>query len=200
MFRLDNLLEDWATRFKPLSHDPAEGAKHKTFYRIDRLGGDNGFARNFNTTPSPCMAFPTSIDAKMGRNAKQISYHHGFYFMVKQASASLSKTNHSADLDAADCKAELNDLATALLAYLFELRAMARKKLRGETYTKASKMQLVDIDTYTKADCIAIAGLELEEAEWWTVPELYNRWWVLGIEFVRTESRELCVNEEQYHP
>lgn len=81
MFRLDNLLEDWATRYKPLSHDPAEGTKHKTFYRIDRLGGDNGFARNFNTAPSPCMAFPTSIDAKMGRNAKQISYHHGFYFM-----------------------------------------------------------------------------------------------------------------------
>ena len=186
MFRLDNLLEDWATRYKPLSHDPAEGAKHKTFYRIDRLGGDNGFARNFNTAPSPCMAFPTSIDAKMGRNAKQISYHHGFYFMVKQASASLSKTNHSADLDAADCKAELNDLAIALLAYLFDLRAKARKMQLG--------------DTYTKADCIAIAGLELEEAEWWTVPELYNGWWVLGIEFDRTESRELCVNEEQYHP
>lgn len=184
MFRLDNFLEEWAIIYKPLSHDPAAGSKHKTFYRIDRLGGDNEFARNFNTAPSPSMAFPTVIDAKMGSNAKQIIYHHGFYFMVKQSSASNGKLNHQSDLDAADCKAELDDLAQALLAYLYDLRNQARNAATNERFTKA--------------DRIALQGLDLENAEWWTVPELYNGWWVLGIEFDRTESRLLCVNPEDY--
>jgi len=184
MFRLDNFLEKWATIYKPLSHDPSADAKHKTFYRIDRLGGDNTFARNFNTAHSPCMAFPTAIDAKMGRIPSQIVYHHGFYFMSKQSSASLGKLNHSADLDAADCKAELNDLAQALLAWLY-----AERKRATDPAT---------LNNYTQEERIALQGLDLEHAEWWTVPELYNGWWVLGIEFDRTESRTLCVKPEDY--
>ena len=187
MFRLDNLLEHWATIYKPLSHDPSANAdsKRKTFYRIDRLGSDNTFSRNFNTAPSPCMAFPTAIDAKMGNNAKQIVYHHGFYFMVKQSSAITGKLNHSADLDAADCKAELNDLAQDLLAWLYDLRKKATDP--------------ATLKNFTQEERIAIQGLDLENAEWWTVPEQYNGWWVLGIEFDRTESRILCIKPEQYN-
>lgn len=184
MFRLDNLLEHWATIYKPLSHDPSGSAAHKTFYRIDRLGGDNAFARNFNTAPSPCMAFPTAIDAEMGRTYKQIVYHHGFYFMVKQSSAVTGKLNHSADLDAAECKAELDDLAQALLAWLY-----AERKRATDPAT---------LNLYTQEERVALQGLELEEAKWWTVPELYNGWWVLGVEFDRTESRTLCLNPEDY--
>lgn len=184
MFRLDNFLEYWATIYKPLSHDPSAKSKHKTFYRIDRLGGDNEFARNFNTAPSPCMAFPTSIDAEMGKNAKQIVYHHGFYFMVKQSSATNGKLNRQSDLDAADCKAELDDLAQDLLAWLY-----AERKRATDPAT---------LKDYTQEEQIALKGLALEEAKWWSVPELYNGWWVLGIEFDRTESRNLCVNPEDY--
>ena len=184
MFRLDNLLEHWATIYKPLSHDPSEDSSRKTFYRIDRLGGDNAFARNFNTAPSPCMAFPTAIDAEMGRTAKQIVYHHGFYFMVKQSSAVCGKLNHAADLDAAECKADLDDLAQDLLAWLY-----AERKRATDPAT---------LNQYTQEERIALQGLELEEAKWWTVPELYNGWWVLGIEFDRTESRTLCVKPERY--
>ena len=186
MFRLDNLLEHWATIYEPLSHDPSANAepKRKSFFRIDRLGGDNTFSRNFNTAPSPCMAFPTAIDAKMGRTFKQIEYHHGFYFMVKQSSAVSGKLNHAADLDAANCKAELDDLAQALLAWLYAERKRA---------TDPATMK-----DYTQEERIALQGLDLENAEWWTAPELFNGWWVLGIEFDRTESRVLCVNPEDY--
>ena len=37
MFRLDNVLEDWATRYKPLSHDMAAGSKKKTFFRVTMI-------------------------------------------------------------------------------------------------------------------------------------------------------------------
>ena len=92
MFRLDNFLEAWAQKYRPLSHDPSAKSKHRTFYRIDRLGDSNEFVRNFNTAPSPCMAVPTNIDGGMGKNNKQLQYHHGLYFMVKQPTVGLSKT------------------------------------------------------------------------------------------------------------
>ena len=187
MYRLDNLLEHWATIYKPLSHDPSQDAepKRKSFYRIDRLGGDNTFSRNFNTAPSPCMAFPTAIDAKMGDTPKQIIYHHGFYFMVKQSSAVSGKLNHSADLDAAECKAELDSLTQDLLAYLYFIRKKA-------TDPKT-------LNEYSQEERIALQGLDLENAEWWTVPELYNGWWVLGVELDRVESRTICIQPDKYN-
>ena len=105
MFRLDNLLEKWASIYSPLANACGCGTS-QNFFRIDRIGGDNAFARNFNTAPSPAMAVPTNIDAEMGDNPKQVVYHHGIYIMVKQASAAanMPTTNHADEREASDCK------------------------------------------------------------------------------------------------
>ena len=185
MFRLDNLLERWAGVYAPLANACGCGTS-QNFFRIDRIGGDNAFARNFNTAPSPAMAVPTNIDAEMGDNPKQVVYHHGIYIMVKQASAAanMPTTNHADEREASDCKEDLDTIAQDLLAYLFHLRTRAR----GDA----------DIPGLTPEDRIAIKGFELEKAKWWTVPEMYNGWWVLGLEFDHVESRMLCIKEEKY--
>ena len=182
MFRLDNFLEAWAQKYRPLSHDPSAKSKHRTFYRIDRLGDSNEFSRNFNMASSPCMAVPTNIDGGMGKNNKQLQYHHGLYFMVKQPTVGLSKTALQDDLSAAECKEQLDTLAQALLAYLYEQQTLAKNN-KG---------------TFDKETRIALIGMNLDGAEWWTVPKMYNGWWVLGLEFDRIESRHLCVNPADY--
>lgn len=182
MFRLDEYLEHWAEIYRPLSHDPSPRSKHRSFYRIDRLGDSNEFVRNFNTAPSPCMSVPTNINAGMGTDINQVVYHHALYFMVKQPTLGLTKTALQDDLTAAQCKEELDSLAQALLAYL------KKEKTQAKNYP----------NNYEKELRIALSGIDIQSAEWWSVPKLYNGWWVLGLEFDRIDSRKLCVNPADY--
>ena len=68
MFRFDNILEEWAKRYKPLSHDP-QSAKTRTFYRLKTINMENAVMRNQNTAKSPCMAYSIVVDAEMKNTA-----------------------------------------------------------------------------------------------------------------------------------
>ena len=73
MFRLDNLLEQWATVYRPLSHTPGAKSDHRTFFRIGMIDQNSEFIRNFATTPSPAMAYATHIDAELAAHGLRIS-------------------------------------------------------------------------------------------------------------------------------
>jgi len=84
MFRLDNILEQWATIYKPLAHDPSAKSKHRTFFRISMIDAQSYFVRNFNTQPSPAMAHATHVDAEVEKNPKFVTYRHVIYFLMQR--------------------------------------------------------------------------------------------------------------------
>lgn len=200
MFRLDNILEAWATAYKPLLHDPVEEHKHRSFYRIDTINGNNEFVQNYNLAPSPCMAYSTLVDGSLARsNKKIISYRHTIYFMVRQnPPASKAKTVTNDSLEATRAKYDADDLVQDLLAFLFALKNASGQAVRG---TKEEDSDIVSqiMGTLSEDDLKALSGLQLEGAEWGTLPVRYNQWWICGLQIEQLAPRSLCVVPERYN-
>jgi hypothetical protein len=200
MFRLDNILEAWAAAYKPLSHEIGAESQHRTFYRIDTINSNNEFVQNYNMAASPCMAYSTLIDASLSRtNKKFISYRHVIYFMVKQpAPKSNARTMVNDSLEATEAKYDADVLVQDLLAFLYALKTASGQTVRGTATTKEDDIIAAILATLPEDDLKGIAGLQLDGAEWGTLPVKYNHWWICGLEIEQLVPRNLCVVPERY--
>ena len=190
MFRLDNVLEHWATVYRPIAHNPLAAAKTKDkgFFRIQELELQSEWSRNMNVIEKPCVLFRTAIEAGLDKqNPKRVRYFWGVFLAVKQKGA---PNNVVDDAGASDCKLFLNEMAIDLLAWLFDLQSKACNSGREEPNQFFS---LSDRETRE-----GFRGLRLEETAWWTTPVHLNGWWILGLELHSLDPRQLCVNREKY--
>ena len=177
------ILETWASLYTPIAHDPAKGSKSKAFYKIRTIDTQSEFVRNANTAKSPCMAYSILIDAE-ATNSKVINYAHTIYFCAKAATSSLAKTAKQDDDLGESLQQEMDGYVQDLLAYLKELRHTGRCPLTGQTF-----------DAPTMA---ALRGINLEKAQWASIPVKYNEWHILGLQLEQDAPRLLCINREKY--
>ena len=203
MFRLDDILEHWATVYRPLSHTPGAKSDHRTFFRIAMIDQNSEFIRNFATTPSPAMAYATHIDAELAQqNPKAVSYRHVIYFMAKQQSGTLSKTQATDELSATEARFQTDDMVQDLLAYLFALKAVVGGKRISDdqqTVLDATGVPLdfiYGMDQFTR-ECWR--GMKLDEAHWGTLPSMLNGWQLCGLTIEQLQPRELCIVQSRYN-
>lgn len=190
MFRLDNILEKWAEIYRPLQHDPAAKSTHRTFFRISMIDAQSYFVRNFNTQPSPCMAYATHVDADMERNQKSISYRHVIYFLVKQQNAA-GKTDVTDEMAAADARYDTDEMVQDLLAFLSQMQTAAgnsQNELKIGQHTFA----------ITKDERQGWRGLQIDGAHWGTLPTHFNGWQICGLTIEQLQPRLLCVTPTKY--
>lgn len=190
MFRLDNVLEKWAEVYEPLKHDPSAKAKHKTFFRISMIDGQSYFIRNYNTQPSPCMAYATHVDAEMERNPKFINYRHVIYFLEKQVNAQ-QKNDVTDELAATEARFDTDTMVQDLLAFLDQMQTAANNGKDSLTIAGNSFPITSDIRQ-------GLRGLKLNEAHWGTLPTMFNGWQICGLTIEQTAPRLLCINEGKY--
>jgi len=187
MFRLDNVLEYWATIYKPIQHNPAAKSKDKRYFRIQEIDLQSEWSRNMNTITKPCLLFRMQTEGEIDKNnPKRINNFWGCYLAVKQQSVN----NVVDDAGATDCKVQLNQMTIDLLAWLFDLQS---KAAAGRTDIANPFFSLSDKETRE-----ALRGLRLEQTSWWSTPVHLNGWWLMGIEFHGLDPRQLCVNPEMY--
>ena len=195
MFRLDNILEYWAQHYRPLSHDPIRAHKHCTFFRVGMIDGNSEFVRNFNVTPSPAMAYVTHIDGELEeQNPTVTNYRHVIYFMVKQAAGTLSKTAATDEMSATDARFFADEMVQDLLAYLFNLKAM----VNGKYFPKDVPGSIIPPQPFGKLTQEGLRGLQLEKANWTTLPMMFNGWHVCGLTLYQVAPRELCIKPNKY--
>lgn len=198
MFRLDNILEYWAQHYRPLSHDPIRAHKHCTFFRISMIDGNSEFMRNFNTTPSPAMAYATHLDAEISEQKPKIAnYKHAIYFMAKQAAGTLSKTAATDEMGATEARFYTDEMAQDLLAYLFALKAM----VNGKSFPKDVPADIIPPQPFDKLTQEGLRGLQLEKANWGTLPVpngYFNGWHICGMTLYQLAPRELCLTPNKY--
>ena len=203
MFRLDNLLEQWAQLYRPLSHTPGAKSDHRTFFRIAMIDQNSEFVRNFTTTPSPAMAYATHIDAELAaQNPKAISYRHVIYFMVKQQAGTLSKTQATDELSATEARFLCDDLVQDLIALLFTLKGMAGGKSLPKDEYQSLPLDLIawlrntaDNPEYREG----LRGLQLDQAHWGTLPVMLNGWQICGLTIEQITPRRLCLTPSRYN-
>ena len=182
-FRFDNILEDWAVRYKKIAHDPAAGSKERAFYRIKSLTTENDWMRNSNTAKSPCMLYSMMVDAQSG-GAKTIKYQYDIYIALKAVSSGLKKSAKQDDMLTADIQLELDEMVQDLLAFLGVMRK-----------TGVHPITEKPIDANTRR---MLAGLELEKAEWASIPVKLNEWHISGISIDNVVPKKQCVDKEMY--
>lgn len=205
MFRLDNILEHWATLYAPLSHDTDPAAKHRTFFRISMIDANSEFVRNFATTPSPAMAYSTHYNAEMGeQNSNVIRYRHAIYFMAKQQSGTLSKTAATNDLAATEARFYTDELAQDLIAVLKALKSMANGKSLSKEQCDGLPSDMIAWLQSTAADAEyheGLRGLQVEQANWGTIPlpnGSLNGWQLCGITIEQSMPRQKCITPSKY--
>lgn len=190
MFRLDDILEQWAVIYRPLSHDPSAKSKHRTYFRISMINDQSYFVRNFNIQPTPSMAYATHIDADMAVNPKFVTYQHFIYMLVKQANGH-QQNAVTDEIAATEARYECNDLVQDLLSFLEHLKTAANNNCT-ELTVAGHKFSI------TKETRQGLRGLQLEKAHWGTLPTHYNGWQICGLTLDQLCPRDLCIVESRY--
>ena len=80
---ISNILEHWASIYKPLSHNPeSERLEDQSFFRIRYIDLENIFSRNANIVHSPCMLYSIITTGELV-DAKKVSVSHQVWFLAK---------------------------------------------------------------------------------------------------------------------
>nr|DAZ81153.1 MAG TPA: hypothetical protein [Caudoviricetes sp.] len=119
MQRFDNLLEKWATNFKPISHNPEGGAAGKRFFRIDGPEQLESILTSIVNIKTPIMGYITQI-AGVGIEGKDglMEYAHRVFIFVYHR----IQNNYREDIDIMESKVCGVEIAEKLIAYLRKLK------------------------------------------------------------------------------
>lgn len=184
IFRLDNIIEHWATIYEPISHDQARNSKDRRFFRVKNIAQDNEWMRNVATIKSPCLIYQVGIDAQANAN-NRANYLHTLYFASKAVARSLAKIAKSDDDCATDQQYLMDEMAQDLLAYLHKLRDNSGKcPVTGRLFDNSAVN--------------ALRGLKLDTAEWASIPVKYNEWHLLGVNIQQITPTVQCINKVKY--
>jgi hypothetical protein len=169
---MDEYLERWAEKYKPISHVPNAGSKEKRFYRVDAITSIPSFAANLVNAKSPSMAYVTQVDGTLGgQSEKFIMLSHRVFIFVKQQGANL-QNGVTEELAATDAKLLGAEIAQDLLAYIYH--------------------------DWKKNGNKDLAGIDFKGSVIFTTPQQFNGWWPTELTFNEIVSRNLCVNPEKY--
>lgn len=172
MIRMDEYLERWAEKYKPISHIPNATSKEKRFYRIDSITSIPSFAANLINAKSPSIGYVTQVDATLGGQAEKFLYlTHRVFVFVKQQGHTL-QNGITEELAAAEAKQLGAEIAQDLLAYIYQDKKKGNK----------------DLD-----------GIDFKGSVIFTTPQQFNGWWPTELTFNQIVSRNLCVNPEKYN-
>lgn len=173
MFRMDEYLERWASKYKLLSHHPEAGSKGKRFYRIDAITSVPSFLANLANAGQVSLAYVTQFDAVLaGQGEKFLMREHRVFVLVKQQGVDV-QNGVTEELAAADAKAVGAEVAQDLLAYIYN-----DQKRNGNK----------DLE-----------GIDFKGAAIFSTPQMFNGWWPTEVTFSQLMKRNLCVNPEKYH-
>ena len=80
---ISNILEHWASIYRPLSHHPeSERLEDQSFFRVRYIDLENIFSRNANIIHSPCMLYSVLTTGELV-DAKKASVSHQVWFLAK---------------------------------------------------------------------------------------------------------------------
>lgn len=183
-FRFDNILEEWAQLYKPLSHDPQRNSRNCAFYRIKAINQENTLFRNMNTAKSPCMAYSIIVDAEMQKG--KINYQHVVYFFSRAVASTRVRTAKDDEVVGMDQQLLMDKMCRDLLTYLKQIKQTGKNPVTGEVY---------DRPTFN-----AFRGLQLDSAQWSSNPGVVKlgEWHVMGLIIPQNAALDECLDDSLY--
>lgn len=146
---ISNILEHWATIYKPLSHRPEGSLAEQSFFRIRYIDLENIFSRNANIIHSPCM-LQSVINTGEFRDAGKMEVSHQIWFLakVKDTPQTLGRYDGVRIEQTAE---DLMGYCKDLVSWLVEVKRTGKCPVTGRTFVDDpiinAELQSIDIST-----------------------------------------------------
>ncbi len=168
---ISNVLEHWATIYKPLSHNPtSKKLEEQSFFRIRYIDLENIFSRNANIVHSPCMLYSVLSTGEF-QSAGKMTVSHQVWFLtkVKDSPQTIGRYD-GAKIEQAS--ADLMEYCKDLVSWMVEVKRKGVCPVTGRSFADdpviMSELQSVDISSIS-------CGL---------IGELYSgQWLVAGVDW-----------------
>ncbi len=176
---ISDVLEHWATIYKPLSHRPDTGRlEDQSFFRIRYIDLENIFQRNANIIHSPCMLQSVINTGEFQSSGKMVVSHQiWFLTKVKDTAQTLGRFNGE-NLERAS--EELMDYCKDLVSWLVEVKRTGKCPVTNRSFADdpvmQAELQSIDVSTIS---CGLIGDLYAGQwlvagVDWKSVQPLYK--------------------------
>lgn len=175
---ISNILEHWASIYKPLSHKPEGSLEEQSFFRIRYIDTENIFSRNANIIHSPSLLYSIITTGELV-DAKKAVVSHQVWFLakVKDTPQTLGRYDgNRAERTARD----LADCCKDLIAWLLEAKRTGRCPVTGRSFAEdaAAMAELQSIDTgsisFGLVGDIYVGQWLVMGLDWKSLQPLYN--------------------------
>lgn len=146
---ISNILEHWATIYKPLSHKPEGKLEEQAFFRIRYIDLENIFSRNANVVHSPCM-LQSVINTGEFRDANKMEVSHQVWFLakVKDTPQTLGRYDGHKIEQAAE---DLMEYCKDLVAWMVQVKRTGKCPVTGRSFADdpviQAELQSIDVST-----------------------------------------------------
>ncbi len=165
--QISDVLEHWATIYKPLSHQPESGKlEDQSFFRIRYIDLENIFQRNANLVHSPCMLQSVTSTGEL-KGAKSVKVSHQVWLLskIKDTAQTLGR------YDGKRLEQSANDLieyAEDLVSWLVEVKRTGTCPVTGRSFKE---------DPQVLAE---LANIDLDSLSYGVVPDIYSGQWLIA--------------------
>ena len=174
-----NILEHWATIYKPLSHKPESGRlEDQSFFRIRDIDEENIFSRNANIIHSPCMLYRivSSGELKSARQT-EVTYQVCFLTKLKDSAKSLGRYDGLKLQQASD---DLMTYCEDLCSYFARLKQTQVCPVTGRSFKDepqlAMEISAINMESFAYGVNPLFHGSQwlLADCYWTALRPLYN--------------------------
>lgn len=146
---ISNILEHWATIYKPLSHKPEGKLEEQAFFRIRYIDLENIFSRNANVVHSPCMLQSVINTGEfLDANKMEVSHQVWFLAKVKDTPQTLGRYDGHKIEQAAE---DLMEYCKDLVAWMVQVKRTGQCPVTGRSFADdpviQSELQSIDVST-----------------------------------------------------
>ena len=168
---ISDILEHWATIYKPLSHNSeSDKLEDQRFFRIRYIDLENIFTRNANVLHSPLM-LQSVVSTGNLKGAKQSEVTHQVWLLAKVKDTAQSLGRFSG-LQIEQTANELMEHCESLASWLIEVKRSGKCPVSGQSY--ASDPQLLS----------ELKSLDIDSISYGVMPDIYNgQWLIAGIDW-----------------
>lgn len=186
---ISNILEHWATIYKPLSHNPESNRlEDQSFFRIRYIDLENTFSRNANIIHSPCLLQSVAATGDMAGTGKiRVSRQVWFLSKLKDTSQTLGRFDGNRLKTAAD---DLTDHCEQLISWLLEVKRTG--------ICPVTKRSFAD-DAQVLAE---LQSIDPESFSYGVMPDIYaGQWLIAGLDWkaLRPIYKFHCGMEGKYY-
>lgn len=168
---ISNILEHWATIYKPLSHHlESQQLADQSFFRIRYIDLENIFSRNANIIHSPCMLQSvTSTGELRDGNKAEVSHQVWILAKVKDSAQTLGRFDGLKLEQTAD---DLRECCEDFISWLLEVKRTGKCPVTHRSFNDDAQL------------LAELKALNADSISYGVMPDLYSgQWLVAGIDW-----------------